>query len=73
MTLKHYHVEDLAALDRLDAWAKIAANRTELFTARAGDTVSYTVVVNDALGMPEVSSAFEAEFGDSVRLEAFPE
>ena len=73
MTLKHYIVEDLSALTRLEAWVAVASNRTELFTAKYGDSVSYKVVVNDAQGMAAVSPAFESEFGDSVRASAFPE
>lgn len=70
--LKHYIVEDLTVLPQLEAWVAVREHRCRLFTQTEGEGVSYRIVVEDPLGMTACSPQFEAEFGDRVRLSAFP-
>ena len=73
MTLKHYILEDLSELSRIEAWVGVAAHRAQLFRAESANTVYYRIVVEDNPHLAACSPLFESEFGDSVRAEPFPE
>lgn len=69
---RFFKIVDESAVSNIREWCSQQYNQSTFNEARSGDSVSYSVVVQDIKGLTDKISEFSQEFGSAVTAEEFP-